>query len=115
MKTISIEDRFDDLLKITYAIKGLGMALEDCSTSLTSRTNKIEIEEITYALSDSIKLMAITLGEKLEDMKREITEIDGKQPKQASAEDIEALASDGRIPADMAGALVDFMNTQPAH
>ena len=41
--------------------------------------------------------------------------MDGKQPKQASVADIEALASDGRISADMAEAIVDFMNTQPAH
>ena len=115
MKTISIEDRFDDLLRISYAIKGLGMALEDCSTSMSCRINKIEIEEITYALSDSIQLMAVTLGHKLEDMKREITEVDAKQPKQASASDIEALAREGCIPDDMANELVGFVNTQPAH
>ena len=91
MNQISIEDRFDDLMRITYTIKGLGMALEDCSTSMSSRNNKIEIEEITYALSDSIKLMATSLGDKLEDMKREITEIDGKQQKQAIEATIEAL------------------------
>ena len=91
MNPTSIEDRFDDLMRITCTIKGLGMALEDCSTSISSRNNKIEIEEITYALSDSIKLMATSLGDKLEDMKREITEIYGKQQKQASEATIEAL------------------------
>lgn len=91
MNPTSIEDRFDDLMRITYAIKGLGMAIEDCSTSMSVRNNKIDIEEITYALSDSIKLMAITLGDKLEDMKREITEMDVRQQKQASDATIEAL------------------------
>lgn len=74
--TTTINNKMNEIENLVLTIKGLSMALEDCSPAMTNRNNAVQTESITLAIADAINRLSVVVSKELNELSNMIDRSD---------------------------------------